>query len=108
MIGAPPVDCLDLVMHLTTLRAPSAVLMLAGVALALLVGSLVPTPPAAHAIGWSPLVDAPSSYDPQTSCTTTPAPGTVALARWLQRTYPVTGSLGMMRACHIGGTSEHK
>ena len=95
-------------MHLTALRATSALLTLTGLALALLVGSLVPTPPSARAVGWSPLVDAPSSYDPQTSCTKAPAPGTVALAKWLQRTYPVTGSLGMMRACRTGGTSEHK
>ncbi|HET6168012.1 MAG TPA: hypothetical protein VFE07_14365 [Marmoricola sp.] len=95
-------------MHLTALRAPSALVTLAGLALALVVGVLVATPPAARAIGWSPLVDAPSSYDGQTTCTRTPAPGTIALAAWLQRTYPVTGSLGMMRACNVGGRSEHK
>ena len=74
---------------------------------ALLIGSLGPTP-SARAIGYSPYVDAPSAYDAQVACTRSPQPGTVALARWLQRTYPVTGSLGMMRACGSGGRSEHK
>jgi hypothetical protein len=95
-------------MHLTALRAPSVFVTLTGLALALVIGSLVPTPPAARSIGWSPLVDAPAPYDGQTTCTRTPAPGTVALARWLQRTYPVTGSMGMIRACGVGGRSEHK
>jgi hypothetical protein len=87
---------------------PSAVLALSLVVLALLVGMLLPTPPPARALGYSPLVDAPAPYDGQTTCTRTPAPGTVALAHWLLHTYPVTGSLGMMRACNIGGRSEHK
>jgi hypothetical protein len=94
------------------LRSPSALVVIAALGLALLVGSLVPTPPAAratgYAAGFSPLVDAPSQYDGQTTCTKTPAPGTVALSKWLRRTYPVTGSLGMMRACGTGGHSEHK
>lgn len=62
----------------------------------------------ADGIGYSPQVDAPSSYEAQTTCTRAPLPGTVALARWLQRTYPATGSMGLMRACGSGGTSEHK
>jgi len=62
----------------------------------------------ARALGYSPLVDAPSSYEPQTTCTTAARPGTVALAHWLMRSYRVTGSMGMMRGCKVGGTSEHK
>jgi len=75
---------------------------------ALLVGLLGPGVPPARAIGTSPLVDAPSSYQPQTTCTSTPHPGTLALARWLMSTYPGTGSMGMIRGCRVGGTSEHK
>jgi hypothetical protein len=62
----------------------------------------------ARATGYSPLVDAPVDYEPQTTCTSAPRPGTVALATWLMRTYRVTGSMGMMRGCKVGGTSEHK
>jgi hypothetical protein len=84
------------------------VLAVSAVALGLVAATLVPTPTPARAIGYSPLVDAPVPYDGQTTCTKAPAPGTVALARWLMRTYPRTGSMGMMRACTIGGRSEHK
>ncbi|RNL75432.1 hypothetical protein EFL95_18655 [Nocardioides marmorisolisilvae] len=64
--------------------------------------------PRADALGVSPDVDAPSSYDAQTTCTKGPRPGTVALAKYLLRTYPVTRSMGMMRACSQGARSEHK
>ncbi len=74
---------------------------------ALLAGTLA-SPHAAQAIGTSPVIDAFSPYEPQTTCTTKPRPGTIALASWLLRTYRVTGSLGMMRGCNDGGTSEHK
>jgi hypothetical protein len=75
---------------------------------ALLSVSLGPAAPGAGAVGESPMVDSPSPYEAQTTCTKTPRPGTVALANWLMRTYKRTGSMGMMRACGSGGTSEHK
>jgi hypothetical protein len=75
---------------------------------ALLIGSLGPSAPRAAALGDSPLVDAASPYEAQTTCTKAPRPGTVALANWLMSTYKRTGSMGMMRACGSGGTSEHK
>jgi hypothetical protein len=75
---------------------------------ALVVGLLGPGAAPAGAIGTSPLVDAPASYEPQTTCTRTPHPGTLALARWLMASYRGTGSMGMIRGCHVGGTSEHK
>jgi hypothetical protein len=86
----------------------AAVLAVCAVALGLVASTVVPTPPPARALGYSPLVDAPAPYDGQRTCTRTPAPGTVALAAWLMRTYPATGSMGMMRACGTGGRSEHK
>jgi len=91
-------------------RRPAPVLVtgLAVVVAALLLGTLGPATPAARAIGYSPQIDAPASYDPQTTCTRRPKPGTVALARWLTRTYRATRSMGMMRGCHTGGRSEHK
>lgn len=74
----------------------------------LVAGSVGPTTTRAEALGWSPLVDPPAEYVGQQECTKAPAPGTVELARWLTRTYPKTGSMGMMRACGSGGRSEHK
>jgi hypothetical protein len=95
----------------STVRLPrrsrlTAVLAVAAAALGL-VSSMLPAAPA-RALGSSPLVDAPAPYDGQRTCTTSPAPGTVALAHWLMATYPRTGSMGMMRGCHVGGRSEHK
>lgn len=81
----------------------------AGVAGALLLALVVPgsaTP--AAALGWSPLVDEPASYDAQQVCRSTPMPGTKRLAYYLMNNYPATGSLGMIRGCRVGGTSEHK
>lgn len=62
----------------------------------------------ADALGYSTVLDAPAQYEGQSTCTSTPAPGTVALSRWLLRKYPATRSMGLMRACGTGGTSEHK
>jgi hypothetical protein len=87
-------------------RLIPAVVALLGAAL--LTGSLGPAVPGADAVGISPVVDQPSPYEGQTACTTAPRPGTVALSRWLMATYPVTGSMGLMRACSTGGRSEHK
>lgn len=78
--------------------------LVAGLVLALLGPSL----PSARGIGYSPVVDAPAPYQAQRTCTTKPRPGTVALSRWLLRTYPATRSMGLMRACGSGGRSEHK
>lgn len=47
-------------------------------------------------------------YAGQTTCSPTVKPGTRKLAAWLMRTYPGTGSSGIVRACGAGGTSEHK
>ncbi|MFL6061155.1 MAG: hypothetical protein ACJ72E_07990 [Marmoricola sp.] len=93
--------------HLPQRIVRRAVLGLLLITLAL--GMLAPgTRTPASAIGYSPLLDALSPYEGQTVCTTSPRPGTVALAHWLLRTYRVTRSMGMMRACGSGGQSEHK
>ncbi|HEX2895531.1 MAG TPA: hypothetical protein VHO29_16130 [Marmoricola sp.] len=76
--------------------------------LALLGSTVAVLSPDAGAIGVSATVDAPSPYEGQITCTKSPQPGTVALATWLMKTYRVTGSMGMMRACSSGGRSEHK
>lgn len=99
--------------HLTTTGRPgrgrdlALTLLTAALAASVTVGLAV-RPPAADGIGRSKVVDAPADYEAQRTCRKSPLPGTVAMARWLQRSYPVTGSLGLMRACGIGGTSEHK
>jgi hypothetical protein len=83
-------------------------LVLGALVLGAAVAGILTSPQSAQAIGSVSVVDAFSPYEPQTICTATPQPGTVALAAWLQRTYPVTGSLGIVRGCAVGGTSEHK
>jgi hypothetical protein len=47
-------------------------------------------------------------YQPQSTCSPNPKPGALQLSRWLQRTYPGSGSLGISRSCADGGVSEHK
>src|SRR5512145_1125440 len=47
-------------------------------------------------------------YQPQTSCSPRPKPGTVMLSEHLLRKYKGTGSLGISRACSGSGVSEHK
>ncbi len=49
-----------------------------------------------------------AAYQPQKTCSPTAKAGTSMLAAHLQRAYSGTGSLGIVRACRVGGTSEHK
>lgn len=74
-------------------------------ALPLLVALLVLVPTAAAAV--LP-VEPYAPYQPQTKCKPAAKPGTAELARWLQKTYQGTGSLGISRHCHASGVSEHK
>lgn len=53
-------------------------------------------------------IEYPAPYDGQDICSPTAKPGVAAFADMLIRTYPGTSSLGIVRACSIGGTSEHK
>ena len=52
--------------------------------------------------------EAPASYDPQRTCSPTPKPGPVRFSAAVLRAYPGTGSFGIVRACGVGGRSEHK
>ena len=82
---------------------------LALVATVLMAGVLQTGPPdRADALGVSLTIDQPSAYEEQTTCRTSPQPGTSALAHYLLRTYPVTRSMGLMRSCSVGARSEHK
>ena len=47
-------------------------------------------------------------YVGQSTCSPKAKPGTVAFANLLLRTYPNSRSLGISRACNVGGQSEHK
>ncbi len=49
-----------------------------------------------------------ASHQPQTTCAPDAEPGTVVLRDTLLGAHPVTRNLGISRACHIGGRSEHK
>ena len=64
-----------------------------------------PRPPISN---YPAAIEALASYEPQKTCSPTAKPGTSALASMLLNAYPGTRSLGIVRACNIGGTSEHK
>ena len=49
-----------------------------------------------------------ASYDPQNTCSPTAKPGTSRFAAAVVRSYPGTGTFGIVRACNLGGRSEHK
>ena len=63
-----------------------------------------PRPPHAYPAAIEPL----APYAAQRICSPTVKPGTYALSRMLLTAYPGTRSLGIVRACGVGGTSEHK
>jgi hypothetical protein len=78
--------------------------VIASLALALLLGALLPLQSASAALP----IDGFAPYQPQTKCSPSPKPGTLALEHYLLRRYKGTGSDGISRACSSGGTSEHK
>lgn len=49
-----------------------------------------------------------AGYQAQTTCSPTAKPGVADFAARLLRAYPRTRSLGIVRACSVGGRSEHK
>jgi hypothetical protein len=49
-----------------------------------------------------------ANYVGQSTCSPGAKPGTTAFANLLLRTYPSSRSLGISRACGVGGKSEHK
>ena len=63
----------------------------------------------------APLAKSPSKaiegyapYQPQTTCSPTAKPGTVALRSLVLAAYGGTGDYGIIRNCSLGGRSEHK
>ncbi len=63
-----------------------------------------PTPPKSYTAP----IEAYAAYSPQTTCSPTAKPGVVAFRDQLLKTYSWTRSLGIVRACDVGGRSEHK
>jgi len=49
-----------------------------------------------------------SPYQPQTTCAPIARPGVVKFRSLVLATYKGTGDSGIVRACSVGGTSEHK
>ena len=92
-------------------RALAAVLMALGVLAAYAVPAALPGGASrAHAAArqFGPAIEPHATYEAQQTCDPAAKPGTRALAEHLVRTYPGTGNLGITRACHLGGRSEHK
>jgi hypothetical protein len=71
-------------------------------ALVLPAGAAPPSP--SFGVGIDPL----ARYDGQSTCDPTAKPGVVAFYNMLKAAYPSTGSLGIVRDCGAGDTSEHK
>jgi hypothetical protein len=49
-----------------------------------------------------------AGYQGQTTCSPVAKPGVVDMSKRLLRAFPTTRSLGIVRACSVGGQSEHK
>lgn len=101
----------------STTPASPLLVLLAVVLAGLMVGvlALVATPSAQAAGGVRvdavpvtvPPVEPYAAYEPQSTCSPTPKPGTVALGHWLVKTYG--GRFGrIVQGCRGGGVSEHK
>ena len=79
--------------------------------LATLAGTAVPAQAAAVRAARSAYpaaIEPLARYQAQTTCSPTAKPGVADFAARLLRAYPTTRSLGIVRACSVGGTSEHK
>jgi hypothetical protein len=57
---------------------------------------------------FGPGIDDYASYQGQNKCDPDPEPGVMSFRSFVLNRYPFTRSLGISRACHIGGRSEHK
>jgi hypothetical protein len=49
-----------------------------------------------------------ATYEPQTTCSPTPKPGTVGFSELVLEGFPYTGTSGIARDCDQGNRSEHK
>jgi hypothetical protein len=58
--------------------------------------------------GFAAACDPFNDYDPQDTCDPNEKPGTASFRDFILGVYPSTGDYGIVRACNVGGTSEHK
>ena len=59
-------------------------------------------------LGFPDRIDGFAALDQQNRCDPSAKRGVLAFERLVRATYPDTGTDGIVRACNIGGTSEHK
>ncbi len=93
-------------MNRTRLLRPLVALLAAVLLTTTAVAASAVTPKAPRTYGST--IEPLASFQPQTTCSPWARPGTQAFADLLLRTYPTTRSLGIVRSCKVGGTSEHK
>jgi hypothetical protein len=55
-----------------------------------------------------PDIEGYARYEGQSTCDPAPKPGALAIRNLLLSRYPATTSMGISRACDVGGKSEHK
>lgn len=93
-------------------RTTTALLIATAISLlATLLGSAVPAQAAAvkaARASYPKAIEPLAQYQAQTTCSPTAKPGVADFAARLLRAYPTTRSLGIVRACSVGGRSEHK
>lgn len=101
--------------HSPTGRPAPAALTTALVLLGALVAAVLPSLVLAPAASAAPASRTPSRtievysrYQPQTTCSPQAKPGVVLFMKMTLKSYPGTGSSGIVRACAQGGRSEHK
>jgi hypothetical protein len=58
--------------------------------------------------GYTAAIEPLAAYQPQTTCSPVAKPGVVDMSKRLLKAFPTTRSLGIVRACSVGGQSEHK
>jgi len=80
---------------------------------ALLISPLLVVSPAGAKVPRAPFrygakIEQLAGYQPQQVCSPFAKAGTSAFANMLLRTYPSSRSLGIVRSCSVGGSSEHK
>jgi hypothetical protein len=84
----------------------AAVAVLSGLGVASPVASPATAAPAPRT--FSAPVDPLAGYVGQSTCDPTAKPGALALRALVQASYPSVRDGGIVRACHLGGRSEHK
>ena len=97
--------------HRSGSRTTTALLIATAICLiTTLVGTSVPAQAAMQTAraSYPKAIEPLAGYQAQTTCSPTAKPGVADFAARLLRAYPSTRSLGIVRACSVGGRSEHK